>query len=111
MNKLTVLLTTGEKEVAMRMLFIYLMSARSMGWWDEIHLLIWGPSAKLVADDPEIQEEIDLTLQSGITVEACIGCTTTYGITEKIQSLGIGTRYLGEELTHALKGEGKVITF
>ncbi len=111
MKKLHVLWTTGERDVALRMIFVYLMNAKSMGWYEEIHLIIWGPSARLVAEDKLIQQELDYLLQSGINVEACEGCTKAYNITEKIRSLGITVRYMGEPLTAILHADEKLITF
>jgi len=111
MKKLTVVWTTGEKDVAIRMIFVYLMDAKSMGWWDEINLVIWGPSAKLLAKDEDVQRELDFVMQSGINVEACRGCTEAYKVTGKIKSLGIEVKYMGEALTQYLQAEGRVITF
>jgi hypothetical protein len=111
MKKLHVLWTTGEKDVALRMIFIYLLDAKSIGWWDEIHLIIWGPSAKLLAGDHVIQREVDFLLQSSIIVEACEGCTESYGITEKIRNLGITVRFMGETLTEILQSDEKLIVF
>jgi hypothetical protein len=111
MKKLNVLWTTGEKEVALRMIFIYLMDAKSMGWYDEITLIIWGPSARLVAGDQVIQKELDFLLQSGINVEACQGCTEAYKVTDKIRALGITVRFMGEPLTEILHSEDRLITF
>jgi hypothetical protein len=111
MKKLNVLWTTGEKDVALRMIFIYLMDAKSMGWWDEITLIIWGPSAKLLAENKLVQREVDFLLQSGITVIACQGCTEAYGVTEKIASFGIEVKFMGEPLTALLQSDEKLITF
>jgi hypothetical protein len=111
MKKLHVLWTTGEKDVALRMIFIYLLDAKSVGWWDEIHVIIWGPSAKLVAGNRLIQREVDMLLQSGVDIEACQGCTEAYGITDKIKGLGINVRYMGEELTAILKSDEKLVVF
>ncbi len=111
MKKLHVLWTTGEKDVALRMVFVYLMNAKSMGWFDEIHLIIWGPSAKLLSEDLLIQQELDYLLQSGIEVDACEGCTKAYNITDKIRSLGITVRYMGESLTQIIESNEKLITF
>jgi hypothetical protein len=111
MKKLCVVWTTGEKDVAMRTVFVYLMDAKSMGWWDEINLVIWGPSAKLLASDEEVQMELDFVMQSGIYTEACRGCTEAYGVTAKIKSLGIDVKYMGEALTKYLQSEARVITF
>ena len=76
MKKLHLLWTTGEKEVAMKAIFPYLINAKANGWWDEINLIIWGPSAQLTAGDKDIQRQIQDTLDSGITVEACQACTS-----------------------------------
>ena len=111
MSKLHVLWTTGERDVALRMVFVYVMSAKSMGWFDEVHLIIWGPSARLLSEDAEIQKEVDFILQSGIEVDACEGCTNAYNITEKIRALGIRVRFMGEPLTGILKADEKLITF
>jgi hypothetical protein len=111
MNKLNVLWTTSEKDVALRMIFIYLMDAKAMGWFDDINLVIWGPSAKLVAENKLIQRELDMIMQSGINVEACQGCTEAYGVTEQLVALGIRVRFYGEPLTEILKSDAKLITF
>lgn len=108
---LHVLWTTGEKDVAIRMVFQYLMNAKANGWWDEINLIIWGPSAKLAAEDKEIQSEIQMCLDSGMTVQACLACTDSYGVTKQIMRLGINVRLMGESFTEYLQGDERVVTF
>ncbi|MBE0648295.1 MAG: DsrE family protein [Bacteroidales bacterium] len=110
-KNLHVLWTTGEKDVAIRMVFQYLMNAKANGWWDEINLIIWGPSAKLAAEDEEIQDEIRMCLDSGITIQACKACTDSYDVTKKIVRLGVNVRMMGESFTDYLKGNDKVVTF
>ena len=111
MKKLNVLWTTEEKDVALRMIFIYLMDAKGMGWYDEIDLIIWGPSARLVASDRQVQKELDFLIQSGIKVMACEGCTQAYKVTEKLRELGITVKFMGEPLTSVLHSDEKLITF
>ena len=111
MKKLNVLWTTGEKDVALRMIFVYLMNAKANGWWDEINLIIWGPSAKLTGENRQIQREINILLQSGITIEACKACTDSYGVTDKIAELGITVRMMGPYFTEYLNSGDKLITF
>ena len=111
MSKLHLLWTTGEKEVAMKVIFPYLLNAKANGWWDEINLIIWGPSAKLTADDAEIDNELRYIMDSEITVEACQACTDAYKVTEILMNLGITIRYMGGPFTDYLKGDEKVITF
>ena len=111
MKKLHVLWTTGEKDVAIRMTYVYLMNAKANGWWDEINLIVWGPSAKLVGDDAQIQSEIDVLLQSGITIEACQACTDSYSVTEKLSGMGITIRLMGAPFTDYLNSNDKLLTF
>ena len=111
MKKLNVLWTTGEKDVALRMIFVYLMNAKANGWWDEINLIIWGPSAKLVGENRLIRQEIDLLLQSGITIEACQACTDSYNVTRTLIKLGVSVHYMGESFTEYLNNGDKLITF
>ena len=58
MSKLHLLWTTGEKEVAMKVIFPYLINAKANGWWDDINLIIWGPSAQLTAGDRDIHRQL-----------------------------------------------------
>ena len=111
MKKLNVLWTTGEKDVALRMIFVYLMNSKANGWWDEINLIIWGPSAKLVGENRLIRQEIDLLMQSGITIEACQACTDSYNVTGVLTKLGITVRFMGEPFTEYLNSGNKLITF
>jgi len=99
MKKLNILWTTAEKDVALRMIFVYIMNAKANGWWDKINLIIWGPSARLVGENRLIRREIDLLLQSGITIEACQACTDSYHVTEKLIKMGISVHFMGEPFT------------
>jgi hypothetical protein len=111
MSKLHILWTTGEKEVAMKVVFPYLINAKANGWWDDINLIIWGPSAKLTAGDQEIHLQLQDVMDSGITVEACQACTDAYRVTEQLINLGISVRYMGGPFTEYLQSQDRVVTF
>ena len=95
----------------MNMVFMYTKNSKLKGWWENVRLIIWGPSAKLLAGNRMIQREVDFLLQSSIIVEACEGCTEAYGITEQIHNMGITVRYMGEPLTEILQSDEKLIVF
>jgi len=109
--KIHVLWTTGEKEVAMKVIFPYLLNAKANGWWDEINLIIWGPSAMLVGDDLQIHSQLQDIMDSGITVEACQACSDAYRVTAKLIGLGITVRYMGLPFTDYINSSDKLITF
>ena len=111
MSKLHLLWTTGEKEVAMKVIFPYLINAKANGWWDDINLIIWGPSAQLTAGDRDIHRQLQDVMDSGMSVEACQACTDAYRVTEKLLGLGITVRYMGGPFTEYLQSGDKVVTF
>lgn len=109
-DKLVVVWTSGDKEVAMKMVFMYTLNAKKYKWWDDITLLVWGPSAKLLSEDKELQDYVKTMLDSGIHVLACKGCADLYEISDKLEKIGVTVRYTGEDLTNFIK-ERHVITF
>ncbi len=104
-DKLVVLWTSGDREVALKMAFMYTYNSKKFGWWKDITLVVWGPSAKLLSEDKELQDYIKKMKDAGITLKACKGCSDMYGVSEKLESMGITVKYMGE-LTDYLK-EGR----
>ena len=110
LNQLIVLWTSGDKEVALNMVFMYTLNAKKRGWWNEICLIVWGPSAKLLSEDTELQEYLSRIRAEGVRLEACKSCTDRYGVSEKLEKLGIDVRYMGIPFTEYLKEDYKMIT-
>ncbi len=110
-ERLVVIWTSGDKEVALKMVFMYTIHSKKMGWWNDSELIVWGPSAKLLSEDLELQEKIIQMKELGIKVTSCKACTDSYGVTKVLEDLGIEVQYMGEPLTQYLKDGQKVITF
>lgn len=110
-DKLVVLWASGDREVALSMVFMYINASPRTGWWDDITLIVWGPSAKLLCEDAELQEYIDRMSENGITIKACRACANMYGVTEKLESFGLPVKYMGEELTSYIKEGRHILTF
>lgn len=109
-EKLVMLWTSGDKEVAMKMVFMYTYNAQARGWWEDITLVVWGPSAKLLIEDEELQEYMKKIIDAGVTVRACKGCSDQYGISEQLEDLGITVLYIGKELTDYIKEGREILT-
>ncbi|MHC1745662.1 MAG: DsrE family protein [Negativicutes bacterium] len=110
-NELYVLWTSGDREVALKMVFMYTFNSKSKGWWDEVCLIVWGPSSKLLAEDQELQEYVRRMREAGVEIVACKACTDSYGISDDLEKLGVEVKYMGQPLTQILKQNSKVITF
>jgi len=108
-DKLVVLWTSGDREVALKMVFMYTFNARKYKWWDDITLVVWGPSAKLLSEDKELQDYIKKIKDAGVDLKACKGCSDQYGVSEKLEELGITVKYMGE-LTDYLKEGRHILT-
>lgn len=110
-NKLLIVWSTAEIDVAKKLVLLYGSVIIERGYWDEAHLMVWGPSAKLLAENKELQTMLYTIQESGVKVSACRVCTDGYAVTEQLESLDIDVTHTGEFLTQALQSDWKVITF
>lgn len=106
---LVVLWTTGEKDVFTKMLHIYVSNAKKLGWFKDITLIVWGPSAKLLAEDKELQKMVKQLIDKGVILEACIWCSNQYGVTEDLKAIGIDVKGMGTPLTKYIKDPRKEV--
>jgi hypothetical protein len=110
-SRLGVLWTSGDRDVALKMVFMYTLNAKRRGWFDEVQLIVWGPSSKLLSVDEELQREVAQMKEAGVELTACKACADSYGVSEKLTELGVEVKYMGQPLTEMLKGDWVVTTF
>jgi len=110
-QRLVVVWTSGDRQVALKMVFMYTFNAKRLGWWEDVTLLIWGPSAELVANDEELQAQLATMREQGVVLEACKACADQYGVSEKLAALGVDVRYIGKDLSDYIKQGRHVLTF
>ncbi|MBT8398301.1 MAG: DsrE family protein [Gemmatimonadetes bacterium] len=110
-SRLAVLWTSGDPEVATKVAFMYTLNAKRQGWFDEVTLIVWGPSSKLLSGNTELQEAIQGMADAGVEVVACKACADSYGVSDALSAIGIEVKYMGVPLTEMLKGDWEVITF
>ncbi len=110
-NKLLIIWSTEEKEVAKKMVLLYSSVILPRSYWDEAILMVWGPSARLLSQDKELQQKIKEIAQTGVKIQACVVCTDDYGVSEELKNIGVELTHTGEMLTQALQSDWKVITF
>ncbi|MCD8186035.1 MAG: DsrE family protein [Rikenellaceae bacterium] len=109
-DKLNLLWTTDHPEQFFHMAAMYTLNSQARGWWKQVNLIIWGPSARLAGTDPKIQTELREILAAGATVEACKDCADRYGVSEVLEKIGVRVRYMGEPMTGYLKNGEKFLT-
>ena len=110
MEKLNILWTSDNKDTFFNMLALYTVNSKKKAWWEEVNVIIWGASAKLVAENEDVQAKVREMKENGVNVEACKVCSDNLGVTDKLIALGIDVKYMGAPLTEYLKSEEKIIT-
>jgi len=111
-NELLIVWSSGEKEVAKKLILLYGSVMLPRAYWDEATIMIWGPSALLLAQDEELQTQLKIVQDTGVKFNACVVCTDDYEVSDKLEELGVELIHTGEMLTEALQSDNiKVITF
>ncbi len=110
-DQLAVLWTSGDAEVAHKVCFMYTHYAKKQKWFDDVTLIVWGPSSKLLAGDKELQAKVKAMIADGVKVQACKACADMYGVSDTLSNIGIEVKYMGQPLTRMLKADWEVLTF
>jgi hypothetical protein len=110
-SRLAIIWSSGDPEVAHRACLMYAHNAKIQKWFDQVTLIVWGPSARLLAADKDLQAKVTAMLKDGVKVQACLACADSYGVTEQLRKLGIEVKYMGKPLTDLLKEDWKILTF
>ncbi len=109
-NELYVLWTSGDRNVALSMVFMYTFNSKIKGWWEDVCLIVWGPSAKLLSEDVELQDRVRQMIEAGIDVVACRACADMYGVSEVLEDLGVEVKGMGHPLSQILKSGKKILS-
>ena len=110
-DKLLVVWTSGDKDVAIKMVYMYTYNAKKNGWWKNIRFIVWGPSSKLLAGDKDLQDYMKKMMDEGVEVYACKACADMYGVSDDLAALGIPVKFMGVPLTEWLKEGWTQLTF
>ncbi len=111
-EKLAVVWTSGDRDVAIKMVFMYTHNAKIQNWWQDVMLIVWGHSAKLLSVDVELGNYVKKMLKDGVEVVACKACADSYGVSDVLEKMGVEVKYMGQPLTEYLKDDAcRVVTF
>lgn len=109
--RLAVVWSSGDPDVAHRVCLMYAHAAFTNNWFDEVRLVVGGPSARLLAADKDIQAKVKAMMEDGVIVQACIACADSYGVADTLRGLGIEVKGMGKPLTDMLRDDYNVLTF
>ncbi|MCU4175166.1 DsrE family protein [Marinilabiliaceae bacterium N1Y90] len=110
-DKLMVIWSSGDPDVAFKVCLMYTHAAKKREWFKEVHLVIWGPSAKLLSENEEIKKKVLQMKEDGVVLEACVNCANMYGVADELSDMGVDVKGMGVPLTERLKADWKQLNF
>ena len=100
-TKLLVIVATSDREKAQTAL-MYANNAMKRGWFDDIKVVYFGPSEKLVVEDPIISDQAREIAEAGGSI-ACKYISDRDGVSEKFEKLGVQVEYVGSIISDLIK--------
>ena len=110
-DRLAVLWTSGDPDVAKKMVFLYTYNAKRAKWFKTVRFIIWGASTKLLSEDKELQDTLKKMKDVGIELFACKWCADSYGVSEQLEKMGVTVIYYGKPLSQLIKDGWNILTF
>lgn len=109
-DRLTILWTNADPITAEMMVFMYAEGSLEYSFWKEVEIIIWGSTAKLVAEDKHIQKRLLEIKDKGVKFRGCISCARELNVVQELTELGITLEPMGQPLTQIIKENKKLIT-
>ena len=101
-EKLLVIISTSEVEKA-RTGVLYTINAKRNEWINDIKLIFFGPSEKLLLEDDVIKQYVEEFILMEEKVVACKFIADRGKVNEKLTSLGVEVEYVGEMISNYIK--------
>jgi hypothetical protein len=95
LKKAKILWTTDNKETALHMVCLYAHNALLKGWMDEVEVLVWGASQRLIAEDLEVRAKVEMMINDGVKVVASLKCADSMDVTQSLEACNIDVHYTG----------------
>lgn len=109
-DSLVILWATRDAEVFNTVIMPYSINSVKQEWWQDVQILIWGPSADLIKQNKDLQTRLETVKKAGITLTACRWCAEQYDAVPVLKEIGVQVEYMGRPLTRYLKSR-KVLVF
>ncbi|WP_027182899.1 DsrE family protein [Desulfovibrio inopinatus] len=109
-EQLHILWTNDNPITSELMVMMYAKAAMERKMWNAVTVIIWGATAKFVAEDIHMQHLIAEAQEAGVEFSACETCARRLDVKEQLGNLGIELKSWGIPLTELIKGKEHLIT-
>ena len=110
MKHLHILWTNADETTGKLMVMMYAKNAMENHWWDQVTVIVWGGTVKLLAQSPALQEEMAQAREWGVHFTGCIACAQELGAVEEMERLGVELYKWGPPLTELLQSGQPLLT-
>jgi len=108
-NTLFILWTNADPVTATKMVFMYAENSIRYQKWDRISIIIWGATARLTAENMDVQYKIRMLQNMGVHFTACITCAEELAVKEILEEMGIDLIRWLDPLTALIKEKKQLI--
>jgi hypothetical protein len=106
------IITSGDSHVITDVALMYGTNATKPGRMKEVIFIFWGPAQKTILENADLNAYVKKIIgREKIQVWACKACSDGYGVSEKLEELGVSVKYVGEDITNMLKSGWHTLTF
>ena len=110
-DTLVVVWSSGDPDVAEKACLMYASAAKKFKWFNEVIIVVWGPSEKLLAENAILKGKVAAMQKNGVIIQACVACANMYGVTDTLKVCQVDVKGMGVPLTKYLKRGYKVISY
>ena len=111
MDRVFMILSSADTVVHEELSFKYAFNAVKHSWMDEVRVILWGPTELMAAENEDFAEQVRILISGGVEVIACKACSDGFGVSEKLEEIGIKVQYVGTLVTEMLKEGWYQLTF
>jgi hypothetical protein len=109
-DTLNILWTNADPVTSELMVLMYAKASAMRGWWKRVRVIVWGATAKLVAENETIRDLVREAQREGVEFSACEACADRLGVKKALQDLDVEVILWGYPLTELLRDEETLIT-
>ena len=111
-SNLFIIISSADPYVIKDVALMYGPNAPKYGWMDEVVLIFWGSTQKSILENKDLGDYVkELVGREHLKIMACKACSDGYGVSEKLEELGITVKYVGENVSNMLKQGWHSLTF
>jgi hypothetical protein len=109
-DELVVIWRSGDADMFHTGVYLFTLNAKRFHWFDQVTLLLWGPSQKLLLADADVQRKVKEMQSAGVRVVADIDPSLDYDIESELRAVPIEVTIMGGQLVGVLKRGVRILS-